>query len=87
MMRHAILMSCMAVAAFLAFGAAPGRAEPDVDGMDHSRLNHGVLGRAVAQNAQPCSLASMVKQTDPDVIGADHSKLNHGVRGPRQLTF
>ena len=46
MSRHSIILSGLAVASFLALGTAPGRADADVDGTDHSKLNHGVLGKA-----------------------------------------
>ena len=46
MSRHSIILSALAVASFLALGTAPGRADADVDGTDHSKLNHGVLGKA-----------------------------------------
>jgi hypothetical protein len=57
--------------------------ESDIDGMDHSRLNHGVLGKASSRtdDYQQANLAS-----DPDVIGMDHSKLNHGVLGAASLS-
>jgi hypothetical protein len=45
MKRH-YLLSSMAIASVLALGAPQGRADSDVDGMDHSHLNHGVLGEA-----------------------------------------
>ena len=55
MSRHSIILSGLAVASFLALGTAPGRADADVDGTDHSKLNHGVLGKAPpgAQAAPP----------------------------------
>ena len=81
MSRHSIILSGLAVASFLALGTAPGRADADVNGTDHSKLNHGVLGKAppgaqVAQAAAP-QQASL----DADVAGTDHSKLSHGVLG------
>jgi hypothetical protein len=45
-MKRRYLLSSMAVASVLALGAPQGRADSDVDGMDHSHLNHGVLGGA-----------------------------------------
>ena len=81
MSRYSIILRGMAVAALLALGTQQGHADPadpDVDGMDHSKLNHGVLGHAARQDIydghQPAS-------NDPDVDGMDHSKLNHGVLG------
>jgi hypothetical protein len=78
MSRHSIILSGLAIAGFLALGTAPGRADVDVDGTDHSKLNHGVLGKA-PQGAQPA--AAQQASLDPDVVGTDHSKLNHGVLG------
>jgi hypothetical protein len=78
MSRHSIILSGLAVASFLALGTAPGRADADVDGTDHSKLNHGVLGKA-PPGAQPA--ASQQASLDADVVGTDHSKLNHGVLG------
>ena len=81
MSRYSIILSSVAVAGLLALGTQPGRADPadpDVDGIDHSKLNHGVLGHAARQDIhdghQPAS-------NDPDVTGMDHSKLKHGVLG------
>jgi uncharacterized protein involved in copper resistance len=83
MSRHSIILSGMAVAALLALGTPPGRADPadpDVDGMDHSKLNHGVLGQVTqAAGSQQASI-------DKDVVGMDHSKLNHGVLGSAVAT-
>ena len=45
-MKRRYLLSGMAIASVLALGAPQGRADSDVDGMDHSHLNHGVLGEA-----------------------------------------
>ena len=45
-MKRRYLLSGMVVASVLALGAPQGRAESDVDGMDHSHLSHGVLGQA-----------------------------------------
>jgi hypothetical protein len=45
-MKRRYLLSGMAIASVLALGAPQGRADSDVDGMDHSHLNHGVLGAA-----------------------------------------
>lgn len=89
MSPRSILFSGMAVAAFLTLGSQPSRADdPNVDGMDHSRLNHGVLGKPAtpaAKNivwAAPGSAApGSAAQSDPDVTGMDHSRLNHGVLG------
>jgi hypothetical protein len=84
MSRHSIILSGLAVASFLALGTAPGRADADVDGTDHSKLSHGVLGKAPpgAQPA-PVAVAAAPQQVsfDADVAGTDHSKLNHGVLG------
>ncbi len=82
MSRHSIILSGLAVAGFLALGTAPGRADADVDGTDHSKLNHGVLGKAPpgAQAAAPAA-APLQASLDKDVAGTDHSKLNHGVLG------
>jgi hypothetical protein len=95
MSLHSIFLGSIAVVAFLGMGTQPGRADPDTDGMDHSKLNHGVLGRAAQRDTQgsqasgaivwanPVSvaLANPVGQSDPNVAGTDHSKLNHGVLG------
>lgn len=87
MSRHSIILSGLAVASFLALGTAPGRADADVDGTDHSKLNHGVLGKA-PPGAQPApaavaapAAAAQHASLDADVAGTDHSKLNHGVLG------
>jgi hypothetical protein len=77
MSRHSIILSGLAVMGFLALGAAPSRADADVDGTDHSKLNHGVLGKAPAGSPAAVQAASL----DTDVTGTDHSKLNHGVMG------
>ena len=45
-MKRRYLLSGMAIASVLALGAPQGRADSDIDGMDHSHLNHGVLGGA-----------------------------------------
>jgi uncharacterized protein involved in copper resistance len=80
MSRHSIILSGMAVAALLALGTRQGHADPDVDGMDHSKLNHGVLGHVTqAAGSQQASI-------DKDVVGMDHSKLNHGVLGSAAAT-
>jgi predicted secreted protein len=94
MSLRSILFSSMAVAFLLTLGTQPSRADdPNVDGMDHSQLNHGVLGKAAsvaAKNivwAAPGSAApgaaapGSAAQSDPDVTGMDHSRLNHGVLG------
>jgi hypothetical protein len=84
MSRHSIILGGLAIASFLALGTAPGRADADVDGTDHSKLNHGVLGKAPpgAQAAQAAPAAAPQQASlDADVAGADHSKLNHGVLG------
>jgi hypothetical protein len=75
MLRHSIILSGLVVAGFLALGVQQGRADADVDGFDHSKLNHGVLGQAHAGGVQKPVGA------DADVTGFDHSKLNHGVLG------
>jgi len=49
MSRYSIICRIAAVAGLLAFGTQPGRADADVDGMDHSKLNHGVAGQAPHQ--------------------------------------
>ena len=69
-MKRRYLLSGMAVASVLALGAPQGRADSDVDEMDHSRLNHGVFGLGTPQG---CG--------DSDVDGMDHSHLGHGVLG------
>jgi len=81
MSRHSIILSGLAVASFLALGTAPGRADADVDGADHAKLNHGVLGKAPPGAAQAAPAASQQASLDADVTGTDHSKLNHGVLG------
>jgi len=89
MTRCSIVLSGVAVAVFLSFGVAAGRAEtassgaadPNVVGMDHSKLNHGVLGPETPKRAASEAAASS-GAVDPNVVGMDHSKLNHGVLGP-----
>ena len=83
MSRHSIILSGLAVASFLALGTAPGRADADVDGTDHSKLSHGVLGKAPpgAQVAAAPAAAAQQVSLDADVAGTDHSKLSHGVLG------
>lgn len=68
----------MMVAGFFACGMQPVCAESDIDGMDHSKLNHGVLGAAAFQAAHDDHQHATI---DADVAGMDHSKLNHGVLG------
>ena len=81
MSRHSIILSALAVASFLALGTAPGRADADVDGTDHSKLNHGVLGKAPPGAQAAPAAASQQASLDANVVGTDHSKLNHGVLG------
>ncbi len=81
MSRHSIILSGLAVASFLALGTAPGRADADVDGTDHSKLNHGVLGKAPPGAEATPAAASQQASLDANVVGTDHSKLNHGVLG------
>ena len=81
MSRHSIILSGLAVASFLSLGTAPGRADADVDGTDHSRLNHGVLGKAPPGAQAAPAAASQQASLDANVTGTDHSKLNHGVLG------
>ena len=81
MSRHSIILSGLAVASFLALGTAPGRADADVDGTDHSKLNHGVLGKAPPGAQAAPAAAPQQASLDADVTGTDHSKLNHGVLG------
>ena len=81
MSRHSIILSGLAVASFLALGTAPGRADADVDGTDHSKLNHGVLGKAPPGAQAAPDAAPRQASLDADVSGTDHSKLNHGVLG------
>ena len=81
MSRHSIILSGLAVASFLALGTAPGRADADVDGADHSKLNHGVLGKAPPGASAAPVAPSQHASLDADVTGTDHSKLNHGVLG------
>ena len=81
MSRHSIILSGLAVASFLALGTAPGRADADVDGTDHSKLNHGVLGKAPPGAQAAPSAPAHQASLDADVTGTDHSKLNHGVLG------
>ena len=78
MSRYSIILRGMVVAALLALGTQQGYADPDVDGMDHSKLNHGVLGHAARQDIHD---GHQPANNDPDVTGMDHSKLNHGVLG------
>ena len=81
MSRQSIILSGLAVASFLALGTAPGRADADVDGADHSKLNHGVLGKAPPGAQAAPSAPAHQASLDADVTGTDHSKLNHGVLG------
>ena len=81
MSRHSIILSGLAVASFLSLGTAPGRADADVDGTDHSKLNHGVLGKAPPGAQAAPAAASQQASLDANVTGTDHSKLNHGVFG------
>jgi hypothetical protein len=81
MSRHSIILSGLAIASFLALGTAPGRADADVDGTDHSKLNHGVLGKAPPGAQAAPAAAPQHASLDADVAGTDHSKLNHGVIG------
>ncbi len=81
MSRHSIILSGLAVASFLALGTAPGRADADVDGTDHSKLNHGVLGKAPPGAEATAAAAPQQASLDANVVGMDHSKLNHGVLG------
>jgi hypothetical protein len=97
MSRLWTILSILAVASFFTLSAQPGQAqslqgEPeaqsDVNGMDHSKLNHGVLGHVAYQTGGELPQASASKEvrgSDPDVIGMDHSKLNHGVPGVARL--
>jgi hypothetical protein len=78
MSRSSIIFSALAVAGLLAFGTQRGHAASDVDGMDHSKLNHGVLGQAVRQDIHDDHQHVNI---DADVAGMDHSKLSHGVLG------
>jgi hypothetical protein len=53
MLSRTIWLGGLAVATYLACGSLPARAgDPDVDGMDHSKLNHGVLGPTVQRDVQ-----------------------------------
>jgi hypothetical protein len=84
MSRYSIISCIVAVAGVLAFGTQPGRADADVDGTDHSKLNHGVLGRAAHQEIASLQVSNenqRLASVDQDVAGVDHSKLNHGVLG------
>jgi hypothetical protein len=80
MSRSSIIFSALAVAGILAFGMQQGQAASDVDGMDHSKLNYGVLGQETHHDthADDHQHASVDMS---DVGGMDHSKLNHGVLG------
>ena len=44
MSRRSKALAGVAATALLFLGTTVGRADPDVDGNDHSKLNHGVLG-------------------------------------------
>jgi hypothetical protein len=88
MSRFWMILSIIAVVSFLFGGTQAGRAQSwqlqptvqsDVDGMDHSKLNHGVLGPVAVQAGGD---SQQVAVSDRDVTGMDHSKLNHGVMGP-----
>ena len=82
MLRHSIILGGLVVAGFLALGVQQGRADSDVDGFDHSKLNHGVLGHATATaTAAQAGGRQQISAADPDVVGFDHSKLNPGVLG------
>jgi hypothetical protein len=84
MSRYSIILSGLAVAGLLAVGTPQALADPDVDGMDHSKLNHGVLGHGSHQDTaehQNISVYQLIASNDPDVAGMDHSKLSHGVLG------
>jgi hypothetical protein len=92
MSLRSILLCSTAVAVFAMLGTLPSRADdPNVDGMDHSKLNHGVLGKSAAvattnivwaaPGASGQSAPGAAAHSDPDVAGMDHSKLNHGVLG------
>jgi hypothetical protein len=76
MTRYSIFLSSMAVAGFLLLGTQQGQAQSDVEGMDHSKLNHGVLGQGTHQDSGDRQHGGI-----SDVAGMDHSKLNQGVRG------
>lgn len=93
MRRSLTVLGILATAGFLFLGTpgalaesrqAQPQADIDVDGMDHSKLNHGVLGH-VAFSIHDCAQVIGAQATDlgsdPDVAGMDHSKLNHGVLG------
>lgn len=81
------LFSTLGILAIVAFlGLQQGHAaqlQSDVDGMDHSKLNHGVLGHIIRQvgDERPQASGVEVASIDPDVTGMDHSKLDHGVLG------
>ncbi|QGM97619.1 hypothetical protein [Methylocystis parvus] len=80
MTRYKLLS--MTFAGLLALGVSQAVADADVDGMDHSHLNHGVMGRASHEEMHSQQANAAVKQaSDPNVEGMDHSKLNHGVLG------
>jgi hypothetical protein len=95
MSRLLTILSITAVAGFLFLGTQQGHAQAwqstqsDVDGADHSKLNHGVLGPVViaiqmGDELQQVSANEPFSLSDPDVVGMDHSKLNHGVLGAAQ---
>jgi hypothetical protein len=66
----------LAVAGILAFGTQQGYAASDVDGMDHSKLNHGVLGQERHHDMHASDyLRAIVDMSD--VGGMDHSKLKY----------
>jgi hypothetical protein len=94
MSRLWTILSILAVAGFLCLETRPGQAQSlqgqlqaqsDVSGMDHSKLNHGVLGQVVAYvtagERQLASANEQVRGSDTNVNGMDHSNLDHGVLG------
>jgi hypothetical protein len=85
MNQFPMMVGVLALMDFLFLGAPAGQAfqlqaqaDPSVVGMDHSMLNHGVLGFVAyrGEAVRPVNNAS-----DPQVIGTDHSDLGHGVLG------
>lgn len=97
MSRLWTILSILAVAGFLCLETRQGQAQSlqgqpqaqsDINGMDHSTLNHGVLGHIAHRTGDErwqVAASEEVRASDVDVTGMDHSKLNHGVRGAARV--